>query len=89
MSMAETAAGEIVVSVAIFSGNNSDSGRALILGVEQPSSLVRSISDVDEEGVCLLLLDGIAFISNSWTLSFVFVSEGILKSSMEGFNSAE
>lgn len=49
--MAETAAGEIVVDVVdVFSDNNSDSGRALIFGVEHPSSLVRSIS-VDEEGV--------------------------------------
>lgn len=50
--MAETAAGEMVVDVDDdFSDSNSDSGRALIFGVEHPSSFVRSISDVDEEGV--------------------------------------
>lgn len=60
MSMAETAAAEMEVDV--FSGSNSDSGRALILGVERLSSLVRSISEVDE-GVCFL--DGINSVS--WT----------------------
>lgn len=63
MSIAETAAAEIEVDV--FSGNNSDSGRALIFGVERLSSFVKSISEVDE-GVCFL--DGIA-ISWSRTLS--------------------
>lgn len=83
--MAETAAAEIVV--VIFSGNNSESGRVLILGVGHPSSLVKSISDVDEDGVCLLLLDGIEIICESWTISF-FVSDEILNNSMEGFKSA-
>lgn len=82
--MAETAAAEIVV--VSFSGKSSESGRVLIFGVGHPSSFVKSISDVDEEGVCLLL-DGIEIISESWTISF-FVSEGILNNSMEGFRSA-
>lgn len=83
ISIAETAAAEIEVEV--FSGNNSDSGRALIFGVERLSSFVKSISDVDE-GVCFL--DGI--ISLSWTISFSnrdFVdlwSEEILNNSMDG-----
>lgn len=84
--MAETAAAEI--EVVVFSGNSSDSGRALILGVERLSSLVKSISDVDE-GVCFL--DGI--ISVSWTISlsnldFVDLwSDEILNNSMDGFAS--
>lgn len=82
MSIAETAAAEIEVEV--FSGNKSDSGRALIFGVERLSSFVRSISEVDE-GVCFL--DGI--ISDSWTwslsnLDLAWWSEEILNSSMDG-----
>lgn len=83
MSIAETAAAEIEVEV--FSGNISDSGRALIFGVERLSSFVKSISDVDE-GVCFL--DGI--ISVSWTISFSNLdlvdlwSEEILNNSMDG-----
>lgn len=62
MSIAETAAAEMDVDV--FSDNSSDSGRALIFGVERLSSFVRSISEVDD-GVCFL--DGINSVS--WTRS--------------------
>lgn len=84
--MAETAAAEI--DVVVFSGKSSDSGRALIFGVERLSSFVKSISEVDE-GVCFL--DGI--ISVSWTISLsnlVFVdlwSDEILNNSMDGLAS--
>lgn len=83
ISIADTAAAEI--EVVVFSGKSSDSGRALIFGVERLSSFVKSISDVDE-GVCFL--DGI--ISESWTISLsnrCFVdlwSDEILNSSMDG-----
>lgn len=92
MSIADTAAADIdvvVVDEDDLSDNNSDSGRAFIIGLdfsEHVSLVVRSISDVDD-AVAVVFLLPVVKSSESWSSneSSVCSLVCILNNSMDGF----